>query len=446
MKHVWTSLKKILVTGPTLLLITALVFSACNSSSVAPVVNKTLISGFVRNDSGTGLANALVRSRPATASVVTGPTGAYSLEDVSEGVYTVVASKAGYIADSVSVKAAEGKTTKADIVLGTTPPNSAPVQPFDPFPANDAAVDLADPMVLTWKCADPESDSILYTVYLGTSPTMTASDIQASGVSRSEYIKPGLLPGTTYYWQIRANDSKGNSARGPVWSFMTKAEQENALDCDGVGSYVSIPHSSELSLSSGSFTLECWVNAANISRQYPALISKDNTNANLDYCLLIDPSGVFRFITRNLSNDIYGSTYIALDTWYHVAAVLDKESRQVNLYVNGVLERSVMLSGSPVSSTSPLIIGTRINDVSGLMPLGTHEGQIDEIRIWNVARSQAEIKNTMDTPLTPPMAGLVGYWKANESAGTVLRDATGHGHNGTLSSAMKRVKSTVPWK
>ncbi|MFM8437812.1 MAG: carboxypeptidase-like regulatory domain-containing protein, partial [Candidatus Kapaibacterium sp.] len=119
---------------------------------MAPVVSKTTIRGIVRNDSGAGIPSALVNTRPPSASVMTGSTGAYIIEDIPEGVYTVRASRAGYVSDSVSVSVVETKTTNADIVLRSVPPNAAPVSPFNPRPTQDSMVDLSEPLVFTWMC------------------------------------------------------------------------------------------------------------------------------------------------------------------------------------------------------------------------------------------------------------------------------------------------------
>ena len=49
-------------------------------------------------------------------------------------------------------------------------------------------------------------------------------------------------------------------------------------------------------------------------------------------------------------------------------------------------------------------------------------GKIDEVRIWNIARSQSQIQNTMNTILTSeyyssPDSGLAGYWRLDEGTG-----------------------------
>ncbi|MBM4046872.1 MAG: hypothetical protein FJ279_17340 [Planctomycetes bacterium] len=65
-------------------------------------------------------------------------------------------------------------------------------------------------------------------------------------------------------------------------------------------------------------------------------------------------------------------------------------------------------------------------------------GLLDEIRLWNVARTQAEIRSTMYSKLAGSEPGLVGYWNFDEGTGQVARDlspSATHGQLGTSSSA-----------
>ena len=66
-------------------------------------------------------------------------------------------------------------------------------------------------------------------------------------------------------------------------------------------------------------------------------------------------------------------------------------------------------------------------------------GNFDELRIWNVAHSATEITANMKKILVGNEAGLVGYWKFDETSGTTAADSvttTGHTpHNGTLKAA-----------
>jgi hypothetical protein len=123
------------------------------------------------------------------------------------------------------------------------------------------------------------------------------------------------------------------------------------------------------------------------------------------------------------------------DQWVHFAMTYDGTA--VVLYVNGVQDathgaRKTSPGNMLATATTPLTIGGN--------PRGAYfNGYLDEVRLWNVARSQAEIVGTMKKPLTGNEPGLVGYWKFDETSGTVAADSTtrpGHTRaNGTLMAA-----------
>ena len=66
-------------------------------------------------------------------------------------------------------------------------------------------------------------------------------------------------------------------------------------------------------------------------------------------------------------------------------------------------------------------------------PQGFFKGQMDEARIWNVARSQAAISDTMGGALFAPQANLIGRWGLDDGAGTTAANSAGV-PNGTLAS------------
>src|SRR5262249_19052432 len=72
------------------------------------------------------------------------------------------------------------------------------------------------------------------------------------------------------------------------------------------------------------------------------------------------------------------------------------------------------------------------------------DGELDEVRIWNTARSAAEIQSNMCRSLTGTEPGLMGYWRFDEGSGTTVMDASGHGFDGTLVNGAEWVDSTVP--
>src|SRR5438128_8978254 len=61
---------------------------------------------------------------------------------------------------------------------------------------------------------------------------------------------------------------------------------------------------------------------------------------------------------------------------------------------------------------------------------GFFNGVLDEARVWNFARTQAEIDATKDIEVLSA-SGLIGRWGMNEGSGTSVADSSGSGINGT---------------
>ena len=96
-----------------------------------------------------------------------------------------------------------------------------------------------------------------------------------------------------------------------------------------------------------------------------------------------------------------------------VAAVKEGGSRR--LYLNGV-EQSLSGSALNVSANNnPIRIGSDYGS-------RYFDGRIDEVRIWNIAREQADIIADMDSTLFGNENGLVAYYHFNEGEGDTLYD------------------------
>lgn len=123
--------------------------------------------------------------------------------------------------------------------------------------------------------------------------------------------------------------------------------------------------------------------------------------------------------------------------WHHVVAVYDPTlTNKVALYVDGVLDVTGNFSGTPNTSSSiKLKIGQRVDGVNHF------DGDIDEVRVWNFAKSQNQILDDMDLEYCSTQSGLVAYYKfnegeiaANNSSITILPDYSGNNYNGTFNN------------
>ncbi|MEQ6121775.1 LamG-like jellyroll fold domain-containing protein [Reichenbachiella sp. MALMAid0571] len=198
---------------------------------------------------------------------------------------------------------------------------------------------------------------------------------------------------------------------------------ENVLDFDGSDDFVTIPHDATLDFSdTDDFTLEAWFSSTSTANQ--RIISKwGSTGYQMTW-----NTGNVNFQIGNVN--IVGSNGYADGEWHHVAAVRD--GTDMIVYVDGIVEVTGSTTNNP-SNTADVRIGS-FNGASAYF-----DGQMDEVRIWNVARAQAEIINNMGKVLTSA-TGLVASYDFNvgipggtNTGLTTLPDITGNGNDGTLS-------------
>ena len=132
---------------------------------------------------------------------------------------------------------------------------------------------------------------------------------------------------------------------------------------------------------------------------------------------------------------------IELNRWYHVAGVIDAKSSVMRILLNGIEVARRDFGKDIHGGRLPLRIGWAHREEGNQQ--SPFAGQIDEVRIWNVARTEEEIFATMLTPLSGKEPGLVAYWQF-EGQGEKVIDVTGNGHDGKLLGDATRVASELP--
>jgi len=154
-----------------------------------------------------------------------------------------------------------------------------------------------------------------------------------------------------------------------------------------------------------SLTLEAWVRRT--GNGYAEIVS----NYYTEYALYIDGNNYFGMYkgynaagTRLYQG--WTSTYqLPLNQWHHLA--ITWAGNTLTFYADGNI---VSVFNNAVSQTIPawgygLSIGYRISDNCCYFP-----GDIQEVRVWNILRSQTTLKQWMNTQLKGTEAGLAGYW------------------------------------
>ncbi|BAY84313.1 hypothetical protein NIES267_38090 [Calothrix parasitica NIES-267] len=205
--------------------------------------------------------------------------------------------------------------------------------------------------------------------------------------------------------------------------YETAVDFGDAASFDGIDDYVQVPNSSELELTDG--TIEFWVKpdwAANSKNFNPAVLANRDTSGTR-YSI---------HIRRNLNGvDLWNGSQVGTvlynfeqGNWYHVALVETGTSTEV--FINGEFQGS-MSRGFSAATGKDFHIGSSDGAITFF------EGEIDEVRIWNKARTQEEIQENLHTKLTGTEDGLAAYYNFDNDSGTTIIDGTGS-NNGTLNN------------
>jgi hypothetical protein len=220
-----------------------------------------------------------------------------------------------------------------------------------------------------------------------------------------------------------------NVALKSFWEY-TPDYISNALDFDGVDDYISLPVSfggpewKEL-------TVEAWVKVDGMTPDIQAIFSSNQSGEWVHFQMLENNQG------NNVAYIPNGVVYLpnipkTLGEWKHVAMVI--KSGDSRLYVNGVqVGVTATTTFNYINSANAVDIGRGYNKDRHM------NGKIDELRVWNVARTAAEIQANMNTSICSNATGLVAYYPFNQgiagedNAGLVTaEDLSTNNEDGTL--------------
>jgi hypothetical protein len=212
-----------------------------------------------------------------------------------------------------------------------------------------------------------------------------------------------------------------------------------SLDFDGSNDWVKVSDkvsAASLGLPTQAITLETWVkpNSFGIWRSMVSFF-QDNGSFERGWDLETRPNNRFAFALNSVGGG-GGLTYMETsgsfspNMWHHVAGVYDGTSMKI--YVNGQLEQTSFAENGDIwYSDAWLALGMYKDDNEA----NSLPGTLDEVRIWNLAKTQSEIQASMNTTLSGMENGLVAYYNFEDGPGsTTVTDVSGNGLNGTLTN------------
>lgn len=256
-------------------------------------------------------------------------------------------------------------------------------------------------IVLKWKKPMDLNYLIGYDIY------RNAERINESLILDEYYADPNPAPGS-YTYTVKAVYIKGKDLTISAPAKICYCTSGTSLKLAGNDNGPIILDDISLNMEQA-FTLEAWVkfdvDPIKSASTCPRLISKSYANAG--YELYLVNNGQLRNVGLNTTlGTIFSKTLLEAGKWYHIAASCN--GSRLKIYINGKLDIQKIVYGKLINSNSPLYIGQK-----GSAPYERFNGNIDEVRIWNRANTEDQIRANMGLLLNGNESGLVGYWNMN---------------------------------
>ena len=237
------------------------------------------------------------------------------------------------------------------------------------------------------------------------------------------------LYGLVGHWKLDetsgtvAVDSSGVGNNGTYQSGFTLATEEvypgrSAAEFDGTTGIVRIPHHGVYDITEA-ITLAAWIRADSLNTSN-TIVAKGDTawrlhqnNSNERF------AGHFNLSGGGWTTGAESLTYPGHGRWLHVVSTYDGSDLKV--YINGQLEESASVPGTMVTNAVDVTIGENLE-----YPGRFWHGGISDVRVYNRALNLWEINK---------IYGRLGYWKLDETTGSLAIDSAGRDNDATLTGS-----------
>ncbi len=265
-------------------------------------------------------------------------------------------------------------------------------------------------------------DTLILTTNIGTLSICIMAEAQSApelGINPAS-LSASIIGCNNSITETVSITNNGNASLN--WTVPSQQSTDHALFFDGYDDYINLGSWN----AGGIWTLEAWVNPASLMSGRRTILGGVYNCADWaitvqdgEFAMMIKPQSALCSYTAK-SGVVAESGY-----WYHLALV--NNGTQARLYINGQLEAT--------QNVSPYYIGT-----NGGVRIGgeyccwgnNFHGYIDEVRVWNTARSVTQITSKMFSGLAGNESGLAGYWPLDEGSGNLVYDQSSSGYNGNI--------------
>jgi subtilisin-like proprotein convertase family protein len=212
--------------------------------------------------------------------------------------------------------------------------------------------------------------------------------------------------GTTHITVVVTDESGLSTSK----TFLLRVNQAplpgvgRALTFNGLTNWVSTTNSGSVLADKGTFTVEAWASAPSNSGPRTLLAQGDL------FRIRLDAAGQIQVGTNWSTGALF-----PFGDWHHLAVV--RETADTRLYVDGVLRASRGSALPYPRQNIPFLVGSFSNAEYWL-------GGVDEVRVWNTARSAAEIASYANVRVMGNRENLGALWRLDEAASEWALDSS----------------------
>ncbi len=295
-----------------------------------------------------------------------------------------------------------------------------------------------------------------YLMFISSTPTFSPT-----AEYRIMYTNDG---GTTYEtdYDFSSGEQYITFGFAPEYTFV------RSIYFDGTNDYLDAddPGASNDNLDlTGSFTISSWIkrDAGSVNQD---IVSKRNSGSFTNgYGLRISNAGRATMFWKNNggpTQTIQSTNIVPENEWHHIAVTF-VDGGDTNIYIDGILEGTEPSLATPVDNTEHFLIGA----ANYLSRTNLFQGNIDEVRVWDVALSADQLRYVMnqeieengsmnaDGKIIPtsiskndissiPWTNLKGYYPMSRYTFTNSKDESGYDNTAALKNLTTVDEQTAP--
>ncbi|OQX02287.1 MAG: hypothetical protein BWK80_58200 [Desulfobacteraceae bacterium IS3] len=264
---------------------------------------------------------------------------------------------------------------------------------------------------LTYNAQSLKEENLKLKIEIEKSNPQTVSDRKATNATKNstnygcDIIRDGLV--AWYPFDEDSQDKSGNQNHGVAKGNLTYVSGKigQAAKFDGVSSYITVPNHDSLNLQN--MTLSAWVYDYSHPTYGPlgtSLILKKGIwsfigdqkrqyefSSSYGFNIGFTHFGLFNVHNRDSWEQLFSKNTIPINQWNLITVTYDGQAQKI--YIDGKLKNSrdavfnVFIPNNP----APLTIGAGFRDDND-KPLNVKNGLIDDLRIYNRALSESEVR------------------------------------------------------